>query len=197
MKTLPSPSTASPVNAARPATNTRWSAAWPGTCSARERPERVRRRAAPAIAPTGGSPSRARSASRPSAWSGWSCVSAIPPAPPRAAHRRGDAVEVRVERRPRIDDPGRVAPDDPGVRPAQRERRRVRRPDEQHLHRAQRGDDPVDRPVERDRRRRGPARPRRTTTGWRPCSRVRRTPRARPATSRADSTRPLQKSPNT
>ena len=83
-RTLPTPSTASPVNASAPVTNTRWSAAWPGTCRTVKGPN-----ASPSASggsrPTGTSPSRARSGSTASAWSGWSCVSAIPPAPPRSA----------------------------------------------------------------------------------------------------------------
>ncbi len=38
---------------------------------------------------------------------------------------RRDGVEVGVERRPRVDDPGRIAPGDPGVGAGQRERARV------------------------------------------------------------------------
>ena len=68
MKTLPSPSTASPVNAARPATKTRWSAAWPGTWSAVKGPNVSPSRSS-GIAPTGGPSSRERRASSPSAWS--------------------------------------------------------------------------------------------------------------------------------
>ena len=62
------------------------------------------------------------------------------PARAAALRDRGrQRVEVRVERRARIDDPRRVAPDDVAVGSVERVGRRVRRPDEQDLHGAQRG----------------------------------------------------------
>ena len=62
--------------------------------------------------------------------------------PARAAalrDRGGQRVEVHVERRAGVEDPGRVAPDDVAVGAVERVGRRVRRPDEQDLHGAQRG----------------------------------------------------------
>ena len=110
--TLPSPSTASPVKPPRPATKTRWSSAWPGTCEHGERAERV------AVAERTSAPRARRPARRRAA-------RAAPPTPSdvvgvvvrerdpaRAAARLdlgGDGVEVRRRwpgpgRRPR---PGR------------------------------------------------------------------------------------------
>ena len=155
MNTLPIPSTASPVNAPSPATKTRWSSAWPGTCSATSGPNAPPSAATPLapgqrIAATGGPPSASRIASAPSAWSGWSWVSAIPPAPPRAATAAATASTCAGIAGPGVDDPGRVAPHDPGVRAVERVGRRVRRADERDVHaRAYFERDAVDRPVER------------------------------------------------
>ena len=146
--------------------------------------------------PTGTSPSRARSGSSPSAWSGWSCVSAIPPGAAARRDRRGDRVEVRRQRRPRVDHPRGVAPDDPRVGAVERVGRRVRRPDEQRLHGLSAGR--CGTPGRRARRRRrGPGRPRRTRTGCdasaRCCARRargrRRASPTRPARGRSRRTR--------
>ena len=126
--TLPWPSTASPVKAAVPATNTRWSSAWPGMKSTSN-----------GVSPTspwratGTSPSRSRSAWIASEWSAWSCVSAMPPAPPRAATSAATASTCDVDRRPGVDHPRRIAPDDPRVGPGQRQRARVGREDARDL----------------------------------------------------------------
>src|SRR5438445_489326 len=89
MNTLPAPSTASPVKHTVPATNARWSRAWPGTATVvsgpTTSPSASRRSTSPRAAATGAAPARARSAPTASAWSAWSWVSAIPPRPPRAA----------------------------------------------------------------------------------------------------------------
>ena len=173
---------------ARPATNARWSAAWPGSrehaAAGRTRRRRRRRRRADT---TGTSPSRARSASSPSAWSAWSCVSAIPPGAAARGDLRGDRVEVVVERRARVDDPAGSRPR-PRVGARQRERRRGwppgrarRLPRASPLNAARAG-----RPARRARsRRRGPARPRRTTDRLSTRSRVARVARARPFPSAA------------
>ena len=156
MNTLPAPSTASPVKAPSPATKTRWSGAWPGTCSAVSGPNASPSPSATVapgqrIAPTGGPPSASRSAAAPSAWSGWSCVSAIPPAPPRAATAAATAATCSASSGPGSTTQAGSRPDDPRVRAVERVGRRVARADERDVHGASAlsGDDPVDGPVER------------------------------------------------
>ena len=68
---------------------------------------------------------RCRSAHRrgtASAWSAWSWVSAIPPTPPRRSASASTASTCSSSSGPGIDDPARVAPDEPRVRAGQRER---------------------------------------------------------------------------
>ena len=170
MNTLPAPSTASPVKAASPATKTRWSAAWPGTCSTANGPKRSPSPSATSagwrIAPTGEPPSASRRAV--DALGVVRVVVRERDAAGAAARGRGrgDRRDVAGQRRPGIDDPRGIAPHDPRVGAVERERRRVRRPDERHLHglsAARAG-----RPARRARRRRrGPARPRRRRRGCR------------------------------
>ena len=190
MKTLPSPSTASPVNAERPATNTRWSAAWPGTCSAVNGPKASPSRSG-GIAPHLRTAEPCAQRRQPLGVVGVVVRERDPAGPATRRHGGRDGVEVVLERRPRVDDPRRLAPDDPRVRPAERERRGVRRPYEQHLHRYPRGTILYT----------GPPSETAYTRPWasspnddRPgtSSDVRRMPRARPGESRADSMRPLQ-----
>ena len=97
MKTLPSPSTVSPQNRTRPATNDTWSSEWPGvaitltaarTCRRRSarRPATGPRRRAPRIlrgprlrpAAATGASNRCRNSGTASAWSRCACVSAMP-----------------------------------------------------------------------------------------------------------------------
>src|SRR4051794_12364313 len=100
-KTLPSPSTASPVKHARPATNATWSGAWPGVATTAKGPNVSPSSSVTSAgwraAPTGGSPAAARSAAMPSVWSAWSCVIAMPPMPPRS--RASDRIRVRCDSR--------------------------------------------------------------------------------------------------
>ncbi len=111
--TLPSPSTASPVNAAAPAHEHEVVV---GVAGHRQRPRAARtrrRRRAPRrrrAAAASGAPSRVAPARRaPSEWSAWSCVSAMPPAPPRRCHLGRHRSDVRGQCRARVDHPGRVA----------------------------------------------------------------------------------------
>ena len=122
----------------------------------------------PRAAPTG-APGAARPRTA-SAWSAWSWVSAIPPAPPRRSASATTAVDVLVERRARVDDPARVAPDEPRVRAAQRERARVVGADQRDVVRLEASPlgEAVDRRRRARRRRRGRGRPRRTTRRCRP-----------------------------
>ena len=161
--TLPSPSTASPVNAARPATNTRWSSAWPGTASTSNGPKRS---PSPSVRTAPDRHAEPRRAARGTA-SDVVGVVVRQRDPARAAARRdlgGDRVEVRVDRRPGIDHPRRVAADDPGVRARSASagsgwaRGRAMPSRRRHC------DETVDRARRATSRRRARARPRRTTT---------------------------------
>ncbi len=61
-----------------------------------------------------GEPGSARAgAPTASAWSMWSWVSAMPPRPPRSRTARRESLLVLGERRARVDDPRRIAPDYP------------------------------------------------------------------------------------
>ena len=92
MKTLPSPSTASPVKQAPEPTSAKWSAACPGVATASNGPKRVPSDNSTLTAPASCrqrrrmvSPAGHRVASL---WSWWSWVSTTPPSPPRAVDRR-------------------------------------------------------------------------------------------------------------
>ena len=117
--TLPSPSTASPVNAPRPATKARWSAAWPGVAITRKRPELVAvgERTSAARAP----PAPARRAAR-AARARLGVVGMVVRErdPARAPAARPRPRPRRRARRARARDrrPSRIAPDEPGVRPS-------------------------------------------------------------------------------
>ena len=78
----------------------------------------------------------ARSAA--SEWSTWPCVSTTPPAPAALGARGDDRVQVLLEQRPRVDHPGRVAPEHPGVGPVQRQQARVVRADADDVERRSR-----------------------------------------------------------
>src|SRR5271165_3170815 len=88
MKTLPSPSTASPVKHAPPASRAKWSSACPGVASASKGPKRTPLPSVTSASPRPAASGAGRSSSSlrtASAWSGWSWVSATPPRPPRAS----------------------------------------------------------------------------------------------------------------
>ena len=195
--TLPSPSTASPVNPARPATNARWSSEWPGSAMASSGPK-----TSPSAAP-----SRAET----------TCTSPTRESRPRRPpHDRRDRASERSPRLPRARpprppprrdahrEPARGRP--PSARPptcscrtasagsgCRRGRARCRGP---RGRRRSTRDEPVDRAVERGHVHAAPGvLPNDDSAST--SSRVSRTSRARPLLSRADSIRPRQKSPNT
>ena len=99
MNTLPVPSTASPVNAAPPATSTRWSGAWPGTCSAVNGPKRPPSPSA-GQAPTGGLAEPGAQPVEPLRVVGVVVRQRDPARAAALGHRRGDGVEVRVSAGP-------------------------------------------------------------------------------------------------
>ena len=157
--TLPSPSTASPVNAARPATKTRWSSAWPGTASTVNGPNVSR--------PSRSGPGARRRAARAAARALGVIGVVVGERDAAGAAARGDlggdGVEVRLDRRPWVDDPAGSRPttqvfvpesvSGPGL--GARMRAIIAAP--------------AGRPGRRATwRRRARARPRRTTTGSRP-----------------------------
>ena len=97
--TLPSPSTASPVKAWPPATNTRWSSAWPGTCEHVERAERV------TVAQRPSSDRHAEPRGQLRRRFGVVGVRVREQDARRRVHRATIAVHVRVDQRARVDHP--------------------------------------------------------------------------------------------
>jgi hypothetical protein len=137
-KTLPSPSTASPVNASPVGHEDEMVGRVAGQVQGGERAERI------TVAERGHRSDRHVAEPRPERRQALGMIRVVvceryPARSSARRDRRGDGVEVRVQCRPRVHDPGRVASHDPGVGAVKRVRRGVRGRDEQDLHRAQRG----------------------------------------------------------
>ena len=133
MNTLPSPSTASPVSTASPTAKARWSGACPGVASASSGPKRVTVGEHDIdLAARGGD----RDAGMPFAHRAQRLdmidvvVGGGDATQAASVLQLGvEGVEMLGQLRPRIDQPGRIASDDPGVGSAQAQRPGIGRAD--------------------------------------------------------------------